>query len=253
MNFGLLPGTTRPITNMGHVHIGPTTTGTTYQNALSMTDDRNDYYGIYVQNNSTGTTASTDIVAANNIANNLLELAYFDMGVNGQNNTNPYTTLFAANDAYLFTGGGTIGDINIATGTPGKNVKIGVGGLLAANLVATFGAQNQQMTNVGNVNNAVTVSSNAGTCSASYRLNTFTNSSAANMTITLSTSTPVDGQLMMVRIYDFSAVAKTITWVNTEDSTVTAPTTSNGSTTLPLTAGFMWNAATSKWRTIAKA
>ena len=57
----------------------------------------------------------------------------------------------------------------------------------------------------------------------------------------------------VVQILDFSAVAQTITWVNTEDSTVTAPTTSNGSTTLPLTVGFMYNSSTSKWRTIAKA
>jgi hypothetical protein len=41
--------------------------------------------------------------------------------------------------------------------------------------------------------------------------------------------------------------------VNTENSTVTAPTTSNGSTTLPLTVGFMFNGSTSKWRAVASA
>jgi hypothetical protein len=60
-----------------------------------------------------------------------------------------------------------------------------------------------------------------------------------------------DGQLSMVRIYDFSAVTQTLTWVNTENSTQTVPTTSNGSTTLPITVGFMYNNATSKWRCIA--
>lgn len=98
------------------------------------------------------------------------------------------------------------------------------------------------------VNNNVTVSSNAGTCSASYKFNTFVNSSASNMTITLSTSTPVKRQPMIVSIIDFSAVSKTITWVNTEDSMIVAPTASNGSTTLPLTVGFQWNDLTSKWR-----
>lgn len=252
MNNGLLPGLTSPTTVAGRIHIGHTNQATTPQNVLSLTDDRNDYYGIWEQNVNPGALASTDIVMANGVAKSGDTLAYFDVGVNGQNNANPYATMFAANDAYVFTGGGNIGDINIATGTPGKKVKIGTGGLLAANVVATFADANQQFNNVANINNAVSVSSNAGTCSANYRLNTFTNSSAASMTITLSTSTPIDGQLMMVRIYDFSAVAQTISWVNTENSTVTAPTTSNGSTTLPLTVGFMWNAATSKWRTIAK-
>jgi hypothetical protein len=102
-------------------------------------------------------------------------------------------------------------------------------------------------------NHAITVTTNAGTASQSFFLNTFTNSSAAAMTITLGVTspTPKDGQQMIVRIYDFSAVAEGITWVNTENSTVTAPATSNGSTSLPLTTGWMYNAATSKWRCVA--
>lgn len=104
-----------------------------------------------------------------------------------------------------------------------------------------------------NSNNAVTVTSNAGTCPITFELNTFTNSSASAMTITIATSSATDGQMMIVRIYDFSAVAKGITWVNTENSTVTVPSTSNGSTTLPLTVGFMFNSQTSKWRCVAVA
>ena len=100
-------------------------------------------------------------------------------------------------------------------------------------------------------NTAVTVAANAGTVPVTKRTNTFTNSSAATMTITMATASAVDGQLTLVRIYDFSAVAQTITWVNTENSGVSVPTTSNGSTTLPKTVGFMYNNATSKWRCIA--
>lgn len=104
-------------------------------------------------------------------------------------------------------------------------------------------------------NHTVTVTSNAGTCSQSFAVNTFTNSSAATMAITLgvTTPTPKDGQFMVVRVYDFSAVAETIGWTNTENSTVSVPTTSNGSTTLPLSVCFMYNAATSKWRCVATA
>lgn len=107
--------------------------------------------------------------------------------------------------------------------------------------------------NVIETNHAVTVTSNAGTCSNSFRFNTFTNSSAATMAITIATSGAVDGQQMIVRIYDFSAVAQTIGWTNTENSAVSAPTTSNGSTTHPLTIGFIFNGATSLWRAVATA
>lgn len=124
--------------------------------------------------------------------------------------------------------------------------------LAGLNLAQTFTATNTFWQVIYTVN-TVTVSSNAGTVPITYRLNNFTNSSAATMTITMATASAVDGQMSIVRIYDASAVAQTITWVNTENSTVTAPTTSNGSTTLPLTVGFMYNSATSKWRCIASA
>lgn len=116
----------------------------------------------------------------------------------------------------------------------------------------TFTGQDK-FNNIIDVNNAVTVTSNAGTVPVTFRLNTFTNSSAATMAITMATASAVDGQMTIVRIYDFSAVAQTIGWTNTENSTVSVPTTSNGSTTLPLTVGFMYNAQTSKWRCIALA
>lgn len=116
----------------------------------------------------------------------------------------------------------------------------------------TFTGQDK-FNNFIDVNNAVTVASNAGTVPVTFRLNTFTNSSAATMAITMATASAVDGQMTIVRIYDFSAVAQTIGWTNTENSTVTAPLTSNGSTTLPLTVGFMYNSQTSKWRCIASA
>jgi len=99
----------------------------------------------------------------------------------------------------------------------------------------------------------ISVSSNAGTVTRANRINNFTNSSAATMTITMSTTSATDGDMVIVVILDASAAAQTITWVNTENSTVSVPTTSNGSTTLPLTVGFKWNSATSKWRCIASA
>ena len=98
--------------------------------------------------------------------------------------------------------------------------------------------------------NAVT---NVGTIPVTSMVNNFFNSSAATMTITMATTGAVDGQFSTVRIYDFSASAETITWVNTENGLVTASTTSAGSTTLPITNTFQFNGATSKWRTYVKA
>lgn len=107
--------------------------------------------------------------------------------------------------------------------------------------------------NVLNANNAIAASGNAATVPITHRLSTVTNNSAATLTVTLTTSGAIDGQMLVVRVLDASGVAQTITWVNTENSTVIAPTTSNGSTTLPLTVGFMFNGSTSKWRTVASA
>lgn len=101
--------------------------------------------------------------------------------------------------------------------------------------------------------NAIAASANAATVPVTSRHNIVTNSSAATLTITLTTASAVNMQTVVVQILDFSAAAQTITWVNTENSTVSAPTTSNGSTSLPLTVGFMYNSSTSKWRCIASA
>jgi hypothetical protein len=135
-----------------------------------------------------------------------------------------------------------------ATGTTSTNLVFSTSPTL---ITPTIGVATS--TQVNFTNTAVTVTSNAGTVPINTRLNTFTNSSAAAMTITLDTASATDGQMSVVRIYDFSAVAQTITWVNTENSNVLIPATSNGSTTLPLTVGFMYNSQTSKWRCIASA
>lgn len=98
---------------------------------------------------------------------------------------------------------------------------------------------------------ALSVTTNAATADINHGIQNFTNSSAAGMTITLATTSATDGQLKEIRIYDFSAAAQAITFVNTENSTVTVPTTSNGSTTLPLSVLFQFNGPTSKWRCLA--
>ncbi len=109
----------------------------------------------------------------------------------------------------------------------------------------------QTFSQVLTTNNAITASANAATVPVTFKINTVTNNSAATLTITMTTTSAIDGQISIVRILDFSGVSQTIAWVNTENSTVTVPTASNGSTTLPLTVGFMYNSLTSKWRCVA--
>jgi hypothetical protein len=151
----------------------------------------------------------------------------------------PYTS--AADDAT------TLGNaVTKAHGLSSGTVTVSSGGVMQTGQTATNSLFLQTP-------QAITVTSNAGTADANHGVQTFTNSSAATMTITLALSGSADGQTKIVRIYDFSAVAQTIAWVNTENSTVIAPTTSNGSTSSPLTVGFIYNNITNKWRCVASA
>lgn len=147
-----------------------------------------------------------------------------------------------------------------ALGTPSSGVLSNTTGLPAASVVAgTFGTGSYTIDTrltvpqIVNANNAIAAVANAATVPITSRISTVTNSSAATLTITITTTSAVDGMMLMVRVLDFSAVAQTLTLVNTENSTVTAPATTNGSTTLPLTLGFQFNSATTKWRLIASA
>lgn len=125
----------------------------------------------------------------------------------------------------------------------------------SASIARTDAAQtftgSQTFSQVLTTNNAIAASSSAATVPITSKINTVTNDAAATLTVTMTTTSAADGQVSIVRILDHSAVAQTITWVNTENSNTSAPTTSNGSTTLPLTVGFMYNAGTSKWRALA--
>lgn len=99
----------------------------------------------------------------------------------------------------------------------------------------------------------VSVTSNAGTVPVTAQRAIFTNSSSATMAITIATTSATSAQPLVVQIYDFAGTPETIGWTNTENSTISVPTTSNGSTTLPLTVGFIFNSSTTKWRCVASA
>jgi hypothetical protein len=96
-----------------------------------------------------------------------------------------------------------------------------------------------------------TLVSNAVTVAVTTQSSKLTNNSSAAATITLATSGAVDGQTLLVRFYDYANTAEALSWVNTENSTVSVPSMSNGSTTLPTTIGFIFNGATSNFRCMA--
>lgn len=100
--------------------------------------------------------------------------------------------------------------------------------------------------------NAITASSNAATIPVTSGRNIVTNNSAAGLTITLATSGAVSMQTCVVQILPSSAVAQTLTFVNTENSVITSvPANTGSSTTIPITVGFFYNAGTSKWTCVA--
>lgn len=153
----------------------------------------------------------------------------------------------------------TTGDIELghASDTTIHRVSAGVVSIEGSN-IATVGAINtftalNTFSAIGLTQNNVTATGNAATVPITSRLTEVTNNSAATLTITITTASAVDGQLLMVKVLPSSAAAQTITWVNTENSTVSAPVLTSADTTLPVTVGFQFNSATTKWRTIASA
>lgn len=142
----------------------------------------------------------------------------------------------------------TSGTLTNCTGLPAASVVAGTLGT-GAYVMDTKLTVPQVITTA----NAIAASGNAATVPVTSKNNIVTNNSAATLTITLTTASAVNMQQCVLQILDFSAVAQTLTLVNTENSTVSSPANTNGSTTLPLTIGFIFNSATSKWRVVATA
>jgi hypothetical protein len=149
-------------------------------------------------------------------------------------------------------GAGTVTAIGVTTA---NGVSGSSSGGATPNLTITLGAITPTVSvvtpQVVLTANAITATANAATIPVTSGRNIVTNNSAATLTITLTTTSAVNMQTCVVQILDFSAVAQTVSWVNTENSTQAVPSSSNGSTTLPITVGFMYNSATSKWRCIS--
>lgn len=242
------------ITTLGTIATG-TWAGTTIAVAHGGTGGTS--AGITLFNNITGYTASgaTGTTSTNIVFSTSPTLVTPTLGVATATsiNGNTFTT-----GTYTLTGtaGKTLNFTNTLTfsGTDSTTMTFPT---TSASIARTDAAQTftgtQTLSQIVTTSNAITATSNAATVPITSRISTVTNSSAATLTITITTASAVDGMMLMVRVLDFSGVAQTITWVNTENSTVSVPVTSNGSTTLPLTVGFQFNSNTTKWRCVGLA
>jgi hypothetical protein len=105
-----------------------------YPNAFLQIDGNVDSYNQVVNvNHNTGTSASSDFVAVNNIGNDGAN--YIDLGINSSVYSDPAYNIGGANDGYLFVNGG---NISIGTQSPGTNIVFHTGGTTIDKLRATI-------------------------------------------------------------------------------------------------------------------
>lgn len=114
-------------------------------NPIAVAKTSTSYLATYIQNLSSGTAASTDLIIGNNADDGAVSTGtYLDMGINSSGYTGSGLTN-GPGDAYIFN---NLEDIIIGTGTAGKNVIIGTnifGGSAASKTRATFTDTGLQM------------------------------------------------------------------------------------------------------------
>lgn len=129
------------ITNTGYVGIGTSTFNgsnpekllvdagtTTSYNVISGKGTINNYLQLNIQNNSSGNSASADVVATANNGNESVN--YVDLGINSSTYNVASFNVTGANDAYLYSTGN---DFAIGNATSNKVLKFFTGGTVAAN------------------------------------------------------------------------------------------------------------------------
>jgi hypothetical protein len=96
-------------TTNGWVNIGPDVPLFNFDPAIGLYSIRNldSYSGINVCNYSTGTSASTDIVAIGSSSTSIIN-GFMDMGINGVNNEDPSYAVFDKGCGYLWTSDGNL-------------------------------------------------------------------------------------------------------------------------------------------------
>jgi len=100
-------------------------------NPLSIVGSGNTYIQVNIQNRSTGTNATADLVIT---ANNGTDASnYIDLGINNSGYNDPNFSNGGAYDGYLFVNGGSL---DIGTQTTGTNIEFHIGGTTAIRTIA---------------------------------------------------------------------------------------------------------------------
>jgi len=144
-----LNATTATVTHLdvtGTAHFGTAYEDNQYANAaITVNANVNSYSQIVNVNHNTGTSASSDFIAVNNIGNDSNN--YIDLGINSSVYSDPAYNIGGANDGYLFVNGG---NITIGTQSAGKNIVFHTGGTTSSNLRVTI--SDAGLTIVGKLN-----------------------------------------------------------------------------------------------------
>jgi hypothetical protein len=100
-------------------------------NPLTVVGSGNTYVQVNIQNRSTGTNATADLVIT---ANNGSDSSnYIDIGINNSGYNDPNFSNGSAYDGYLFVNGGSL---DIGTQTTGTNIEFHIGGTTAIRTIA---------------------------------------------------------------------------------------------------------------------
>jgi hypothetical protein len=118
----------------GDAHFGTSYLGYDFANAEIQADANiNSFAQIVIKNHNTGTGASTDLVATNDIGDDTAN--FIDVGILSSSYTDSEWTIGTGNDGYLYINGG---NLTIGTDTPDKIVKFHTGGTLEENIRAVI-------------------------------------------------------------------------------------------------------------------
>jgi hypothetical protein len=127
-----------PITVVGTGVTGYTTFGAALGELYANT---NGFAQLYAQNLNSGSSASTDIVAYNNLGDGTNN--FIDMGISSSNYTEVAYPIFTPASGYLYNDGG---ELIIGTATAAKDVLLFSGGVAASNWAARISGTNQSIT-----------------------------------------------------------------------------------------------------------
>ena len=102
----------------GSAHFGASYLGYDFSNAEIQADSNvNSYAQIVIKNHSSGTNASSDLIAANDIGDDTNN--YIDVGINSSNYFNPAYSITGPNEGYLYVAGA-----DLSVGTVGTDTSI---------------------------------------------------------------------------------------------------------------------------------